>query len=80
MTEIKALSFICFKSLKPIYDANVGDNKMFVGDDWKGTPKWDLIEEKLKKCNVELIYFPYTKGTSSTLINETLNSLRKVTE
>jgi len=53
-------------------------NKMFVGDDWKGTPKWDLIEEKLKKYNVELIYFPYTKGTSSTLINETLNSLRKV--
>jgi len=53
-------------------------NKMFVGDDWKGSPKWDLIETKLKKRNVELIYFPYTKGTSSTLINETLNSLRTV--
>ena len=25
-------SFVCFKSLKPIYDANIGDNKMFVGE------------------------------------------------
>ena len=55
-------------------------NKMFVGDDWKGTHKWNLIEEKLNAKGVELIYFPYTKGTSSTLINETLNSLRKVNE
>tara|TARA_Y100000741_G_scaffold307083_1_gene249754 strand:+ start:207 stop:629 length:423 start_codon:yes stop_codon:yes gene_type:complete len=51
-------------------------NKMFVGDDWKGTDKWDELEIKFKKLNVKIIYFPYTKGTSSTLINNTLEKLR----
>ena len=51
-------------------------NIMFVGDDWKGTPKWNLIESELNELDVEVVYFPYTKGTSSTLINETLNNLR----
>lgn len=50
---------------------------MFVGDDWKGTDKWNKIEAQFSKINVDLIYFPYTKGTSSTLINSTLESLRK---
>lgn len=50
---------------------------MFVGDDWKGTDKWNKIEAQFSKINVDLIYFPYTKGTSSTLINTTLESLRK---
>jgi glycerol-3-phosphate cytidylyltransferase len=49
---------------------------LFVGDDWYNSPKWIEIEEKLKKVGVRIIYFPYTKSTSSTLINETLNKLR----
>ena len=51
-------------------------NVLFVGDDWYETEKWKLIEEKLKKVKVKIVYFPYTKGTSSTLINETLKKLR----
>ena len=51
-------------------------NVMFVGDDWKGTDKWNKIEADLKDVGAEVVYFPYTKGTSSTLINETLNKLR----
>jgi len=51
-------------------------NRMFVGDDWKGTEKWNNLEFEFKKLNVEIIYFPYTKGTSSTLINEILKKLR----
>lgn len=51
-------------------------NKMFVGDDWKNTPKWDKFEEEFRRIGVEIVYFPYTKGTSSTLINETLIRLR----
>ena len=47
-------------------------NVMFVGDDWKGTPKWDEYERQFKEVGVEIVYFPYTKGTSSTLINQTL--------
>ena len=49
---------------------------MFVGSDWKGTEKWNKIESDFKKIGVKVIYFPYTKGTSSTLINKTLIDLR----
>ena len=52
-------------------------NVMFVGDDWKGTPKWDEYERQFKEVGVEIVYFPYTKGTSSTLINQTLEKLRE---
>ena len=50
---------------------------MFVGDDWYDTPKWQDIEKQFNKVGVKIVYFPYTKGTSSTLINETLEKLRK---
>ncbi|HHD0208219.1 TPA: adenylyltransferase/cytidyltransferase family protein [Campylobacter coli] len=50
---------------------------LFVDDDWFNTPNWNIMEEKFKKVNVRVIYFPYTKGTSSTLINETLKNLRQ---
>jgi glycerol-3-phosphate cytidylyltransferase len=49
---------------------------MFVGDDWYNTKKWKEIEKDFKKINVKIIYFPYTKTTSSTKINVTLNKLR----
>lgn len=49
---------------------------VFVGDDWYGTPKWQKIEDNFNEVGVRVVYFPYTKGTSSTLINSTLNSLR----
>jgi len=49
---------------------------LFVGDDWYNTEKWKDLEEKLKALGVKIIYFPYTKGTSSTLINSVLNDLR----
>lgn len=49
---------------------------MFVGDDWFQTPKWKEIEQKLKNVGVKVVYFPYTKGTSSTLLNEVLLKLR----
>lgn len=50
---------------------------MFVGDDWYKTDKWLDFEKEFEKRNVKIIYFPYTKGTSSTLINETLLKLRE---
>ena len=55
-------------------------NVMFVGDDWKGTEKWKKIEEEMRKVGVQVVYFPYTKGISSTLINETLMTLRSEIE
>lgn len=50
---------------------------MFVGDDWFNTPKWKELDKKFMDLGVRIIYFPYTKGTSSTILNETLKKLRK---
>ncbi len=50
---------------------------MFVGDDWFETEKWQELDERFKAVGVKIVYFPYTKGTSSTLINKTLEGLRK---
>jgi len=52
-------------------------NILFVGDDWYGEKKWKEFEKELNTKNVKIVYFPYTKGTSSTLINNTLKKLRK---
>ncbi len=49
---------------------------MFVGSDWKDTEKWNEIELQMSGRGVDVVYFPYTKGTSSTLINQVLNRLR----
>lgn len=49
---------------------------MFVGDDWYGTEKWKAYDEQFKAVGVKIVYFPYYKGTSSTLINQTLSDLR----
>ena len=45
---------------------------MFVGDDWYKSEKWKKYEDDFKAVNVKIVYFPYTKGTSSTLINDIL--------
>lgn len=49
---------------------------LFVGDDWYESDSWKIMENKFKDVNVRVIYFPYTKGTSSTLINEILIKTR----
>ena len=49
---------------------------MFVGDDWKGTDKWNKLEADFKEVGVDIVYFPYTKSTSSTLLNQVLLKLR----
>jgi glycerol-3-phosphate cytidylyltransferase len=49
---------------------------LFVGDDWFETEKWKGIEEQFKEVGVKVVYFPYTKSTSSTVLNEALEKLR----
>lgn len=49
---------------------------LFVGDDWYNSDSWQTMEEKFKNVGVRVVYFPYTKGTSSTIINQTLKTLR----
>ena len=49
---------------------------MFVGDDWFKTDKWEDLEDQFINVGVKIVFFPYTKGTSSTLINEILQKER----
>ena len=49
---------------------------VFVGDDWHGTEKWNEYEDEFGEAGVKIIYFPYTKGVSTTKIAETLLKTR----
>ncbi len=55
----------------------LGATVLFVGDDWYGTEKWKEYERKFALEGIRIIYFPYTKRISSTIINEALIQLRK---
>lgn len=67
----------------PQYDMNkltackkLGAKFLFVGDDWYGTDKWQAYEQEFAEAGIKIVYFPYTKGVSSTKINNALNSIR----
>ena len=54
----------------------LGASILFVGDDWYKNENWITMEEQLTDIGCSVKYFPYTEGTSSTLINATLVKLR----
>ena len=43
-------------------------DRLFKGDDWKGTPKGDRLEKHMAEVGVEVVYFPYSLQTSSTAL------------
>jgi glycerol-3-phosphate cytidylyltransferase len=45
-------------------------DRMFAGSDWKGSDKWNELEKQFGDYGVEIIYFPYTESTSSTIIRK----------
>lgn len=54
----------------------LGASVLFVGDDWYGSDKWKTYEEEGKQYGIRIIYFPYTKGVSSSRITDTLQKVR----
>ncbi len=54
----------------------LGASILFVGDDWYATEKWKEYEKEFNKAGIKIVYFPYTKGVSSTIINSALAKLR----
>lgn len=67
----------------PQYDMNkleackkLGATVLFVGDDWYGTDKWNEIEKELSASGIKVVYFPYTRGISSTKITSALQEAR----
>jgi len=47
----------------------------FKGDDWKGTEKGRRLEREFATVGVEVVYFPYTVHTSSTVLRRALEAL-----
>ncbi|MBO4348836.1 MAG: adenylyltransferase/cytidyltransferase family protein [Candidatus Methanomethylophilaceae archaeon] len=54
----------------------LGAQILFVGDDWYGSEKWADYEKEFKENGIRIVYFPYTKGVSSTIISKTLGVVR----
>lgn len=54
----------------------LGAAMLFVGDDWYGTENWKKYEDVFSSEKIQIIYFPYTKGVSSTRIAEALKTSR----
>ena len=52
-------------------------DKLFVGSDYKNTERFNRYEAFFKDKQVEIIYFPYTKGTSSTQLRNALTEISK---
>ncbi len=54
----------------------LGATMLFVGDDWYGTKKWQKYEEEFRKEGIKIVYFPYTRSVSSTIITNALKQVR----
>lgn len=50
--------------------------KIFVGSDWKGTPEWEAYEKQFSQVGVEVVYFPYTVHTSSTILRKAIDAIQ----
>jgi glycerol-3-phosphate cytidylyltransferase len=47
---------------------------LFVGDDWYEQPSWMEYEANLKEYGARIVYFPYTKGISTTDLKKRLST------
>ena len=78
LEERKAIVGAC-RYVNQVVDACVEDSqawelyhfdRLFVGSDYKGTERFQRYEEFFKEKHVEIVYFPYTQSTSSTIIRQ----------
>ncbi len=58
----------------------LGASVLFVGDDWYATDKWKEYEKEFNENGIRIVYFPYTKGVSSTQITKALKEVRGWTQ
>lgn len=50
---------------------------LFIGDDWKGTERWNTFEKQLATVGVRVEYIPYTQGVSTTMLREKVSTTDK---
>lgn len=53
-------------------------NVLFSGDDWKGTERFIKTEQEFKKngIDVDMVFFPYTQGVSTTQIKKDMSEYK----
>ena len=47
-------------------------NEIYFGDDWKGNERWEKTGKEMEQLGAKLVFLPYTKDTSSTMLREKL--------
>ncbi len=50
-------------------------DRIFKGDDWRGTAKGAKLESDFGAVGVEVVYFPYTMHTSSSQLRRALSAV-----
>lgn len=48
---------------------------IFNGDDWKGSERFSNTEKQFSEIGVDIVYFPYTKGVSTTALKNKIKHL-----
>ena len=56
---------------KEIWD-KIRFDEIYIGDDWKGNERWERTGKEMEALGARLVYLPYTKDTSSTMLREKL--------
>ena len=51
---------------------------IFIGDDWKGNPRWEKTKEDFKKIGVDVIFLPHTDGISTTELTKKIELKKSV--
>ena len=49
-------------------------NAIFIGDDWKGNPRWEKTKDDLAFFGVDVVFLPHTNGISSTILRPEIDS------
>ncbi len=47
-------------------------DEIYIGDDWKGNERWEKTGKEMEELGAKLVFLPYTKDTSSTMLREKL--------
>ncbi len=76
MAIVGACQYVDRVVTSPVEDSEAWElyrfDKLFVGSDYQGTERFNRYEEFFRDKGVQIVYFPYTRGTSSTQLRAVL--------
>ena len=71
---VRAIKYVIITNTldkKVIWD-KIRFDEIYIGDDWKGNERWERTGREMAALGAKLVYLPYTKDTSSTMLREKL--------